>query len=316
MLAVRLLAVVACVLPFAGHAKDTFPSHKMVLVVPYSPGGGVDTIARALAKSLSETFHQPVIVENRPGSGGTIGAAYVAHSPADGYTLLVAGTSPVTIAPFFMKTMPFDTKDIKLVSTLVSIPQILVVKANGPLTTFPAFESVGKSKPITVAGTQASGQQLAILLLAKRANLNIQFVPYKGTSDAVTAVLSGVVDAAYVDPSVDGLLKAGTLKALAVSTLERSPSNPQIPTLAEVGVKNAAFPGFYGVLASSHTKPDIMAKLNAAIQAAMADPIMQKYLISQGLDPDHSTPAQAQALIDSQTPLSRELLTPSTASAN
>lgn len=303
----RLAAALTFTLPCLAHAA-AYPSHKVYIVVPYTAGGGVDATARVMAEALTTYFKQPFIVENRPGPGGTIGASYVAHAAADGYTLLVGGDGSLSLAPFFMKDLPYNAKrDLQPISLLVTIPQILVVKS-GKFANFQAFLDQGRHGHVTIAGTQSSGQELAVLMLKERTGANIQFIPYKGTSNEVSDLLGGVVDAAFADPSVTGLLHAGTLKALAVTTPKQSPANPGIPTLEEVGVKDAAYPGFYSLNTASGVSPTVIAILNAGVKHVLADPEVRKRLMAQGLDPHYTTPAEANAFVDNQVARASALL--------
>jgi len=302
--------IAVCIASSMAHAEP-YPQHKVVLVVPYPAGGGVDTTARIVGQYLSQALKQPFVVENRPGPGGTIGAAYVAHSKPDGYTLLVGGDGPLTLAPYFIPGMPYKpAKDLTGISLLVTIPQILVVKAKGKFKDFHSFLESAKKNSLTIAGTKSSGQELAFLMLKKNAQLPaLRFIPYKGTANSVTGLLSDSVDAAFVDPSAMGLVHSGKLKALALTTPARSQANPGIPTLIEEGIPNAAFPGFYALSTPMGTSPEVIQILNQAVRRALAQDTVRKKLMQQGLDPTPTSPTQANAFVANQVKHAGELLT-------
>jgi tripartite-type tricarboxylate transporter receptor subunit TctC len=304
--------LLACLSFTSFSAYATFPDRTITLVVPYSAGGGVDFVARVIANGLTKQLGETILVENRPGAGGTIGAAFVAHATPDGYTLLVGGTGPLAVGPLIYKNLTYSpTKDLITVSLVVLIPQILVVSPALPVKTVQELVAMARTKngSMTVGtGGRGTSQELAATMLAELADIKLISVPYKGTSAALTDLLGGHIDMLFGDPSIMASIKAGQLHALAVTTPGRSPALPDVPTLAESGIKDYVMQSFYGLTAPAATPDDVIQTLNKAVGALLADPDTQKKFLVEGMIPTYDTPAQARAFIIDSTNHAAKLL--------
>jgi tripartite-type tricarboxylate transporter receptor subunit TctC len=301
-------SIFALILAFAGpsaasgaHADD-YPSHPIKLVVPYAPGGGADAVARIVAKRVSETIGQPIVIENRGGAGSIIGTEDVHKAEPDGYTLLLGQSGPISINPAVYKELPYDPeKDFAPITMTTAYPYVLVVNAKLPVKTLQGFVAMVKAKPGEFNyGTTGVGaaNHLVTELFSSRAGLKMIHVPYRGTALAVADLLAGQVTMVFADP-VSALphMQAGTLRALAVSSKERSSVAPDVPTIAESG-----YPGFdaiawHGILAPANTPPPIVAKLHDQIVAALNDPATKMLLEAQAMATVGDTPQDFAAFI-------------------
>ena len=293
--AALLLALVAA----TAHAQ--YPSHPIKLIVPIPAGGAPDITARVVGQKLSEALGQPVVIENRPGSNGNIAGDMAAKSPADGYTLLLGMDSLITVNPHLYAKMPFDPlKDLAPVASLVSNQWVLSVNPAVPAKTFTEFVDYARkaNPPLSYAsGGNGSIHELAMELLKARAGINLLHVPYKGGSPATTATVAGEVAAMFSGTSSAPQIRAGKLRALAVTGTHRSPLFPELPAIAEY------YPGYevtiwLGLFAPSGTPDTVLAKLRAEVAKALAAQDVKDRLNSAGgLDPFASTPEQFAALI-------------------
>lgn len=279
------LAAVVSLQP--ARAADDFPNKPIRLVVPFSPGASTDMVARLVATKASQILGQTIIVDNRAGAGGSIGSEFVAKSPADGYTLLVATTSH-TANPSIYKKLPYDTaKDFAPISLLVDMPGLLVARASLPPNNFAEFIKYAKAHKLTF-GTAGAGTfpHLSMELLRDRAGLEMTHVPYRGAAPALTDLVGGVYDVkmdAYI--SAAQFVKAGKLKLYAVTSLERMSQLPDVPTVAESG-----YPGFesaywIGIVAPARTPPEVRAKLEKAFMEATHDKEVAAKLSETGTRP-------------------------------
>jgi tripartite-type tricarboxylate transporter receptor subunit TctC len=292
-----LLAILAAPL-----RADDFPSHPIRLIVPYAPGGGADAVARIVAKRASETIGQPIVIENRGGAGSIIGTEMVAKAEPDGYTLLLGQSGPISINPAVYKVLPYSSlQDFAPITMTTAYPYILVVNAELPAKTLQDFVALVKSKPGAFNyGTTGVGaaNHLVTELFSSKAGLKMIHVPYRGTALAVTDLLAGNVTMVFADPiSALEHIKAGTLRALAVTSKERSPVAPAVPTIAESG-----YPGFdaiawHGILAPAKTPPAIVARLHDEIAKALQDPATKTLLEAQAMQTVGNTPSQFAAFI-------------------
>lgn len=294
----------------AGRAA-TFPDRPVTLVVPYPPGGGVDFVGRILAGSLQPLLGQPIVVENRAGAGGTIGAAYVARSAANGYTLLVGGTGPLSVGPLLTPNLPYSPlKDLAPVSLVVLIPQILVVRPSLPVKNVPELLALARSRPGTLtmgSGGTGTGQHLAGAMLNSEADVQILHVPYKGTSQALNDLLGGQIDMMFADPSVVPMIKSGQLRALGLTTPARSPILPDVPAIGET-VPGYAMQSFYALTAPAGTPPAVMERLNAALTTVLADPEVKKKFAAEGMVAAPMSPQAAREFIAEHTARADQLL--------
>ena len=286
-------------------AAQAFPTKPIKFVVPFSPGGAADVLARGGGQQVSETLGQPVVVENRTGAGGGIGAEIVARSPADGYTLFVGSTGPLAINKSLYSKLNYDpAKDFAPVSLAVLVQNVLVVS---PKVTEKSVQEIidrARAKPggMTYASSgNGTSLHLAGELSKTMAKVDIVHVPYKGGAPAITDLMAGQVEMMFaVLPDAMPHIKAGKIRAIAVAGSQRSKSLPDVPTVAESGVPGFEASAWYGFVAPAKTPPEIVQKLNAAINAALAKPEVQERLAPLGFDVVASTPQQFAAKIESE----------------
>lgn len=286
----------ALLFPLAASAQ-TYPDKPIHLIVPFPPGGVADIIARPIAEKLSTTLGQPVIVENRGGATGTIGASYVAHSAPDGYTLLLGTTNEIAMSPTLYGTLPYDpTKDFAPVSIVAQFPNVLVVGPSVKAATLADLTAQAKAKPksLTFASSgQGSTNHLTAELYQNEAGVQVTHIPYKGGGPALVDLTGGHVDAMFATlPSAVTLIKAGKLHALAVTGDKRSPALPGVPTVKESGLPGVVVTTWNGVLAPAGTPSAIVDKLAQALKQAVQDPGIQQKLTAVGAEPMY-TPPQA-----------------------
>ena len=290
-------AAAAVLINAAGRASaQTYPTRPIRFVVPFAAGGGVDLTARIVAQNMSESLGQPILIENRTGAGGIVGADVVAKSPPDGYTFLVT-TSGHTILPSLSKTLPWDpVKDFSPVSKVVSYPLLLVVNPSVPVNSAADLIALAKERPgILNYGTGGVGTppQLAMELLKSMAGINVVHVPYQGNGPATVAVMRGEIQI-ILDTMIGPLaaVRAGKLHALAVTSRERSPLLPEIPTLNEAALPGYVFEGWTGMFAPASTPSDLIDRMNAELARTLAVPEIKQRLIELGYVPAADTPQQ------------------------
>jgi len=281
---------------------DDYPSHSIRLIVPYAPGGGADSVARIVAKRVSETIGQTIVVENRGGAGSIIGTELVAKAEPDGYTLLLGQSGPISINPAIYKDLKYDpVKDFVPITMTTSYPYILVVNAKLPVKTLQDFIALAKSRSGAMNyGSTGVGaaNHLVAEFFNSRAGLTMTHIPYRGTALAVADLLGERVGMVFGDPvSVLAHLDAGTLRGLAVTSRERSPIAPDLPTIAESGFPGFDAIGWHGVLAPAKTPPAIAAKLNGEIVRALNDPQTKGLLQKQAMQTVGNSPEEFAAFI-------------------
>jgi tripartite-type tricarboxylate transporter receptor subunit TctC len=279
-----------------------YPNKPIRLVVTFPAGGGADFVARAIAPKLSEALGQPVVIDNRAGANGGIGNEIVAKSPPDGYTLLLGAAGALTIAPHLYEKLPFDTfKDFDPVSLVGSSPFILTVNPSVPASSLQELTALAKAKPATLNfGSSGTGgaPHLAGELYKSLAGVNLVHVPYKGLAPAITDLLGGQVQVLFADVGlVAPHIKAGKLKALAVTGTQRSSAVPDIPTMIEAGLPGYSAGTWYGILAPAGTPASVTAKLNAALVSLLATTEIKTQFAGQGIDPAGDRPEQFATLI-------------------
>jgi len=286
-------AVMAMIAP-AG-AADSYPSRPIRLVVPFAAGSGTDAVARLTARSLGEALKQSIVVDNRPGANGTIAAEYVAKSRADGYTLFMTTNTTHSANPSLMKQLRYDpVKDFTPVSRMGNLPFMLVVSPSLPVKTLPEFIAYAKAHP---GLSYASGNSTGIVAgatLSKMAGLNMLHVPYKSTPPAMTDVMGGQVQAMFIDFAAGiANVKAGKLRALAVTTAQRSALLPDLPPLAsEPELKGFDITSWNGVFAPAGTPAPIVERLNHELVAIAASKELAAQFHALGFEPFGSTPAE------------------------
>ena len=279
----------------------TYPTHPITIVVTFPPGGGTDLLARRIGASLQEQLGQPVIVENRPGASGNIGARIVAEAPPDGYTVLMVNSS-FAINPGVYRNLDFSPKqDFTAVINVAFVPSVFVVPAASSL------QTLGDALAVAVPGTplpfascgNGTPHHLAGEMLARASGAVLQQVPYKGCGPALKDVTAGQVAMGVVTASSAApLIAAGKLRALAVTSPARSPLMPTVPTVAEQGVAGYALDQWHGLLAPAATPRAVVDKLNAAVTKIVRRPEMQAALREQGFTPASSTPKEFQSMIN------------------
>lgn len=281
--AIISLAVVA--LPAPGSAAN-YPTRPITLVVPYPPGGGNDLIARLVAGKMSADLGEPIVIENRGGAGSTIGTRDVARSAPDGYTMLIA-TSALAINPSLYPDAGYDPrKDFAAIGLIASSPNLVVVTPPVPAYSIAELVALAKSKPegldFASTGTGTS-THLAAALFAEMAGIKLNAIPYKGVAPAITDLMGGQVPLMFCPTaSVVGLVRQGRLRALAVTGASRSPLFPDLPTVAEAGLPGYVAELHYGLVAPGGTPPEIVARLNHALNGALADPGVRGKLADDG----------------------------------
>jgi tripartite-type tricarboxylate transporter receptor subunit TctC len=280
----------------AGAARaDDYPSHPIRLIVPYAAGGAADLVARIIAKRVGESLGQAIVVENRGGGGAIIGTDLVNKSDPDGYTLLLGQSGPISINPAVYKKLPYDPlKDFAPITMTTSFPYIMVVNAKLGVKTVQEFVALAKSRPGELNyGTTGIGgaNHLLTELFDRKAGITMTHIPYRGTALAVTDLVAGQVQVVFADPvSALAHVNAGTLLALAVSSKERSPVAPDVPTISESGYPGFDAIGWHGILAPAHTPAAIVDKLNAEIVKALKDPETRNLLERQAIQVVGSSP--------------------------
>jgi len=295
-----LLILLATVTPIAAHAAWPDTSKPIRVVVGFPPGGGADALARAIAPALSDQLKANVIIDNRPGAGGLIATDLVAKSAPDGYTLYVATPGSFTIWPNLRK-LPYDAqKDFAPISVLVTMPNVLVTSADAPYKDMPGMLAAvrgANGKFSYASGGNGTIGQIAAEQFKMLTGLQMQHVPYKGTTPALTDVIGGVVPITFSDPSAKPLIASGKLRALAVTTATRSPQFPGVPTVAESGVPGYEVTNWYGLVAPAGTPAEVIAQLNKALAKVMAEPEIRQRLAVSGMDATSDSPQQFARLL-------------------
>ena len=273
-----------------------FPSKPVKIVVPFPPGGSTDIAARLVAPKLAELWKQPVVVENKPGAAANIGADFVAKSPADGHTQLLATTALAASAAIFDKLTYDPVKDLAPVVFVAAIPNLLMLHNSVPATTPQAFVAYAKANPgkLNFASPGAStGQRLAFELFKQMAGLDILHVPYKGGAPAGQALLAGEVPAMIMNVvEAQPHVKGGRLRALAATTLKRAPGFPDVPTLAETAAPGLDAAVWQGLLVAGGTSADAVARIRTDWVAVLAQPDIRERLVGLGMDVTPGTSAE------------------------
>ena len=283
---------------------QSYPTRPIKIIVPFGPGGFTDVAARILQKELAPAIGQPIVIENKPGAGSTIGTAEVAKAPPDGYTLAMISTAHV-ISPHLYKSMPYDPlRDFTPVMKLAEGPYVLVTHPSLPVKSVAELISLARAQPNTIdyaSSGNGSAQHLVGALFVTMANAPLSHVPYKGSSQAMNDVLGGQVKVSFVGvPNALPSLGSGKLKALAVTTRKRYAELPDVPTLEESGVAGYDATIWLGLLAPPGTPRDIVLKLNGAITKILSTPDARKLMASAGVDVATSTPEDFAALMRSE----------------
>jgi tripartite-type tricarboxylate transporter receptor subunit TctC len=301
-----MLALVACLVALIGFseqsAAQTFPAKPVKLVVPFPPGGPLDAVGRAIADKLSQQWNQPVVVDNKPGAGGNIGADFVAKSAPDGYTVVMGALSTHAVNPSLYPTMPYDAvKDFAPITLVAVTPNVLVVNPSLPVNSVKDLIAYAKANPGKLSfgsGSTGSAGHLAGELFKVDTGIDMVHVPYKGGAPAMQALLAGDTQLMF-DNLANSMpqVKAGKLRALAVTTSQRSKLAPELPTMAEAGVPGFDISTWFGLLAPAGTPPAVIAKWNADVTRILEAPEMRERLAAQGAEALPTTAAQFGAFI-------------------
>jgi tripartite-type tricarboxylate transporter receptor subunit TctC len=296
-------AIAAAVVALGAQAQG-YPSRPVKIVVPFAPGGFTDVVARILQTQLSGALGQPIVIENKPGAGSTIGTAEVANAKPDGYTLAMVSTTHV-ITPSIYKKMPYDAlKDFTPVMKLAEGPYVLVVHPSLPARTVKELVDLAKAEPGKIdyaSSGNGSSQHLVGALFGQMAGVNLNHVPYKGSGQAMQDLVGGQVKVSFVGaPNAVPYLNAGKLRALGVTTKKRSADLPEIPSIDEAGVPGYDATLWLGLLAPPGTPADIVAKVRDGVTRALSSPDAKKLVNSAGVDVALSTPEEFAALMKSE----------------
>ena len=298
-LGLRALLAGASVSVFA----QAYPAKLIRLVVPYAVGGPTDIVARSVAQGLSESLKQTVIVENKPGAGGMIGAEFVAKSANDGYTLLLSGSGAVAVNQSLFKKFPYDTmRDFAPITIVVSAPTIFLVPPSLGVNSVAEFIALAKNKPGQLNYASAGNgtpPHLAAELLKSQAGIDLLHVPYTARQ-ATNAVMTGEAALLFGTPADFGLVKAGKVKALAVTNPKRFPPAPDLPTMQEAGLPGFVVTAWYALLAPARTPEEIVHRLQQETARMLASPEMGKRLLGLGFEPIGNTPEQTGVFIQSE----------------
>jgi tripartite-type tricarboxylate transporter receptor subunit TctC len=297
-------AAAALTLAATAAAAQSYPTKPIRLVVPFPAGGTTDLLARTVGQRLTMAWGQPVIIENRPGAGATIGADYVAKAHPDGYTLLMAAVHH-TIAANYYKALPYDLrKDLAPVSVVAIVPNVLVVRPDLPVASVQELVAYAKANPgkLTYASNGAgTAHNLIGEQFKSMTGTDIMHIPYKGSAPALTDLMGGRVTMMFdTVSSCLPYVQAGKLKALAVATSTRSSVLPDVPTLSEAGLPGFDIASWFGVMAPAGTPASIIGQLSDEIARSLADPAVRKQLEPIGAEPVGSTPQAMRARIDGE----------------
>jgi tripartite-type tricarboxylate transporter receptor subunit TctC len=304
--AMVLLGVGGLMLALRAGSADEYPSRHITLIAPWPAAGAIDTLCREFAPGVGERLGQPVIVEDRPGAGSTIGTADGAKAAPDGYTLVMAGTGSLAISPALYKELPYDPRrDFAPVALLAKVPFVLVVNPMLPVYSVADLIKYSKEHPGVLtygSGGAGSPHQLFAELFKSMTGMSMIHVPYKGAAPALTDVIAGHISLMFAD-AIPALpqIRAGQVRALGVSSATRLPSAPEIPPLAEVGLAGFDAAGWGMVVAPAHTPAPIVKALYKAFRAVAAEPEVRDRMIVLGMAPQTSPPPEnLQAFIDDE----------------
>ncbi|WP_027475876.1 Bug family tripartite tricarboxylate transporter substrate binding protein [Curvibacter gracilis] len=305
--ALSLLALAGCtgLSQTALAAAEPWPSRSVRIVVPFPPGGGTDIVGRAMGQALAPRLGQAVVIDNKPGASTLIGTEAVTRAAPDGYTLLVSGSTTFSVNPALKPRLNYDPfKDLSAVAVLARAPLVVVVPAQSPFKTLPELLNAARRQAGSVRYAtygSATAPHLAGLLLGLSAGVTLQDIPYKGSAQVSTALMSGEVEATFDTVASAGpLIKAGKLRALATPSRVRVSSLPQVPTLTELGLPDASFEGWYAMAAPAGTPAPVLERLGRELRAVMALPEVQKQFRAQALEPVYQDPATMTRLMEQE----------------
>jgi tripartite-type tricarboxylate transporter receptor subunit TctC len=296
-----LLALCALACSFALQAQD-WPTRPVKIVAPFGPGGTADTLGRLVAAKLSERFKESFVVENRPGAGGAVGSELVSNAPPDGYTLVVSGIASHVIAPHLPRGTPYDPmKDFTHIALFGGPPAVFAVNPSLPAKTLKEFVALAKKEPGKLTyGSPGPGTQgqLVAELFKREAGINVLHVPYKGAAAAVTDLMGGQISSVSTTlTTASSQIKGGRARALALSSAERLPDYPDIPTFAEQGFPNIVGTVWFSLSGPAGMPAEIVDKLNAAVRAALQAPDVRERIRHDGVAPNNLDAKQFTAFV-------------------
>ena len=304
-----MLAALAATITFSASASlaqnGNWPNQPIRFIVPYTPGGGTDTVTRHIAEKISGNTRWTFLVDNKPGANGNIGIDAVAKSRPDGYTIGMGQTANLAINPALVPAMPFNpSKDLVPVALVAELPTVMVVRSDSPWQSLGDAVKAARAKPGEVkqalAGNGTVGH-LAGEMLSRRAGMQVLNIPYKGAAPAITDLIGGQTDYMFATPqSVAGMIKGGKLRALAVTSQKRLSFLPDVPTVAESGYKDFVAMDWKAIVAPAGTPADVVQRLNAEVMKALAQPALVATLEAEGSVPMHGTPEQAAKFIKAE----------------
>lgn len=278
-----------------GAAAQDFPSRTVKIIVPQTPGGASDTLARIVGQKLAEKWGQPVVIENRAGAGGNVGTEVVASSPADGYTLLMSYVGTQAINGSLYKNLPFDPdKDFATVATLATLPFVVVSRPDAAFKTIPELVDAAKKSRMTY-GSAGNGSVNHLLgeMFNTAAGVKLDHIPYRGAAPAMTDLMGGQIDVVFTSlPSVAGSLKAGKLRAIAVTSAKRAAAFDQVPTIAEAGFPSFDVTPWFGLLAPARTPEAVVKKINADVNELLKRKDVAESFAAQGAEPYLTSPEE------------------------
>ncbi|MDB5905511.1 MAG: hypothetical protein JWM26_4389 [Betaproteobacteria bacterium] len=293
-LSINRLAVAAALFSTAYAFAQTYPARPIRMIVPFPPGGSTDLVARVVAQKMSDAWGQQVVVDNRPGANGMIGTDLVAKAAPDGYTIVLGTIGPMAINASLYR-MPYDiARDLAPITYTANIANVLVVNPSVPAKDVKELVALAKAKPGTLTfGSSGTGgaPHMAVELFKILAKVNVVHVPYKGGGPSMTDAVGGQITGSFASmPSAVGFIKAGKLRALGVSAGRRSPALPEVPTVAEAGVRGFSVLDWQGLFGAAATPPAIVNKLNAEVVRTLAMPDVVERLTAAGVEIQTSTP--------------------------
>ena len=305
MIITRTILFIFAMLAIVAQA-ETYPSKPIRVVVPYPPGGTPDILIRELGPKLTAALGQQIIVENRPGAGGNIGAEVVAKAAPDGYTLVMGSAATHSINQSLYKKLAYDPlKDFVAVALIATMPNVLVVNNDFPVKNVKELIALAKAKPGTItfgSGGNGTTHHLSGALFEKMTGVDMTHVPYKGAGQALPDLIGGQINIMFDNiTSSMAYIKSGKLRVLAVTTPKRSAALPDVPTMQEAGVPGYEMSGWFGLLAPAKTPPEIVARLNKAINKILQSIEMKELLAKQGAEIVISTPAEFTAFVKERT---------------
>ncbi|KWR89676.1 Bug family tripartite tricarboxylate transporter substrate binding protein [Cupriavidus sp. IDO] len=283
-------------------SAQAYPDKPVDLVVPFAPGGTVNLTARLLATRMSQVLGQPVIVDNKPGAGGAIGAAFVARARADGYTLLYATMGSQVIQPLLSRNLPFSpSKDFAPIALFATVPNVLAVSASTPARSMAELLQYARANPGKLnmgSAGQGSVNHMIGELFMLRSGVKFTHVPYKGAGPAAADLLSGQIQVLFVNlPTVQPYVKSGRVRLLGVASRQRNAAIPDVPTFEELGIKNAETESWSALMAPAGTSPQVIRKLQDTVRSIIVEPEMVRRLTAQGAQPFYGSGSEMARLL-------------------